>query len=191
MNIKRKKILDAAFNLFYQRGFHAIGINEIIQQANVAKKTLYNHFQSKDELILATLELHHQLIMQQLKQKLKFSVPGKDSILIIFELLDEWINGEIKALPTFNGCYFTQAHVEFSTINPEITSFCLSHKQDFQSIFQSQANDFENNIQKNQLVVDLLVLLKEGVINNAQMLSQKNSAQQAMRYIENMLRFKR
>lgn len=191
MNIKQKKILDTAFDLFYSRGFHAVGINEIIKAAGVAKKTLYNHFQSKDDLIIATLKFHHEQIIEQLQKSLKFAVPGKDSLLIVFETLDAWIQGEETELPKFNGCYFTQAFSEFSSINPDITSLCLSHKKAFQDIFIEQVNDFENNPEKKQLLIDLLILLHEGVLANSHVLGQKNSTQQAMRYIENLLRFKR
>ena len=41
--------------MFYTKGLHAVGINEILAESNVAKKTLYNHFASKDELICACL----------------------------------------------------------------------------------------------------------------------------------------
>ena len=191
MNIKQKQILDAAFVLFYSQGFHAVGINEIIKTANVAKKTLYNHFQSKDELIIATLKFHHEQIIKQLQERLKFAVPGKDSLLIVFETLDAWIQGKQTELPDFNGCYFTQAFSEFSSINQDIASLCLNHKKAFQTIFTEQVKDFEDNPEKKQLLIDLLVLLHEGALANSDVLRQKNSAQQAMRYIENLLRFKR
>lgn len=191
MNIKQKQILDAAFALFYSRGFHAVGINEIIKAANVAKKTLYNHFQSKDELIIATLTQHHEQIVQQLQERLKFAVPGKDSLLIVFETLDAWIQGEQTDLPEFNGCYFTQAISEFSATNPDIAALCLNHKKAFQAIFTEHVNDFETNPEKQQLLIDLLILLHEGALANSHVLAQKNSPQQAIRYIENLLRFKR
>lgn len=190
-NIKQQQIIEAAFALFYQKGFHAVGINEIIKQSQVAKKTLYNHFKNKDALILATLEWHHQQIIEHLQKSITLAVPGKDSILVIFEQLDAWLNGKVTQLPTFNGCYFTQAHKEFSMLNPEITASCLRHKQTFQNIFKKQVEDFEKNAQKSRLIVDLLTLLKEGVIANEQIFQQKFSAQQATFYIENMLRFKR
>jgi len=191
INIKQQQILTTAFDLFYHRGFHAVGINEIITQAKVAKKTLYNHFQSKDELIIATLEKHHQAIMQQLQKSLALAVPGKDSILVLFEQLDAWIKGELSTLPAFNGCYFNQAYAEFSAVNPAITSLCLSHKKAFHHLFHEQVNVFEKEPSKQQLLVDWLILLSEGVLTSAHISSQKNSAEQATHYIENLLRFKR
>jgi len=191
MNIKQKQILDAAFALFYSRGFHAVGINEIIKAAGVAKKTLYNHFQSKDELIVATLNQHHQQIMEVLQVQLRLAVPGKDSLLVVFETLDAWIQGKQTDLPVFNGCYFTQALSEFSAINQNIATLCLTHKKAYQDIFITQVNDFETNPEKQKLLIDLLVLLHEGALASSHVLQQNNSAQHAMRYIENLLRFKR
>ena len=52
---KREQIVSEALKLFYQDGFNATGVYKICTEAGVSKKTLYNHFKSKDELILATL----------------------------------------------------------------------------------------------------------------------------------------
>jgi len=191
MNIKQKQILAAAFALFYRQGFHAVGINEIIKAANVAKKTLYNHFPSKDVLIIATLTEHHQQLLQQLQQHLQLAVPGKDSLLVMFEQLDAWIQGKAAPLPDFNGCYFTQAFAEFSAINPAISDLCLQHKQAIQQLFTDNVCDFESDPIKQQLLVDMFVLLYQGILANSPLHDNKNDAQQAMRYIENVLRFKR
>ncbi len=52
---KRGQLVDTALKLFYRDGFHARGIDRILAEPGVAKVTLYKHFRSKDELILATL----------------------------------------------------------------------------------------------------------------------------------------
>ena len=54
--IARERILDSAYELFSRRGIRAVGIKEVIERAGVAKATLYRHFPSKDELVLAFLE---------------------------------------------------------------------------------------------------------------------------------------
>lgn len=50
-----ERILDIAGDLFYRRGIHAVGVEEIVQEAGVAKISLYRAFQSKDDLIAAYL----------------------------------------------------------------------------------------------------------------------------------------
>src|SRR4051794_18130450 len=57
----RERILDTAYTLFSRRGIRAVGIDEVISRAGVAKATLYKHFPSKDELVLAFLERREQL----------------------------------------------------------------------------------------------------------------------------------
>ena len=53
VNDKRTQLIDTALQLFYLQGIHAIGINEILATSGIAKKTLYNHFASKEALIQA------------------------------------------------------------------------------------------------------------------------------------------
>ena len=53
---KRDHLLDTAFRLFYRDGYHAVGIDTILAEAKLAKMTLYHHFSSKEELIVALLD---------------------------------------------------------------------------------------------------------------------------------------
>jgi len=56
----RDRILEAAYELFARHGIQAIGVDEIIRQAGVAKASFYHHFASKDDLVLAFLNLREQ-----------------------------------------------------------------------------------------------------------------------------------
>ena len=57
----RQRILDSAYELFSRRGVRAVGVDEVIKTASVAKATLYRHFKSKDELVLAFLQQREEL----------------------------------------------------------------------------------------------------------------------------------
>ena len=57
----RERIIRTAYELFTRHGLAAVGVDRIVAEANVAKTTLYRHFRSKDDLILAVLERHQQL----------------------------------------------------------------------------------------------------------------------------------
>jgi AcrR family transcriptional regulator len=59
----RQRILDTADRLFYQEGVRAVGIDRIIDEANVAKMSLYKHFPSKDDLILAVLKFREEGVL--------------------------------------------------------------------------------------------------------------------------------
>lgn len=56
----RERLIQIADRLFYEHGFHAIGIDRVISEVGVTKTTFYNHFESKDDLILAVLDARDQ-----------------------------------------------------------------------------------------------------------------------------------
>src|SRR5262245_27391645 len=60
MSRTREKLLRVAVELFARNGFHAIGLDAIIDGAGVSKQTFYNHFESKDDLVMAALELRRE-----------------------------------------------------------------------------------------------------------------------------------
>ena len=60
----RERILETADRLFYDEGVRAVGIDRIIARSNVAKMTLYTHFQSKDDLILAVLKHRERCVSE-------------------------------------------------------------------------------------------------------------------------------
>ena len=61
----RERILETAERLFYAEGIRAVGVDRIIAEAGVAKMTLYNHFASKDDLILAALQHREATFMDR------------------------------------------------------------------------------------------------------------------------------
>jgi AcrR family transcriptional regulator len=60
----RRKILDAAYALFRQRGYSRVTMDDISERAKLTKRTLYNHFESKDQLLADVLEAQHELALQ-------------------------------------------------------------------------------------------------------------------------------
>ena len=70
MSKKRDLLLSTALELFYRHGINSIGINEVIKVSGVAKKTLYSHFNSKEDLVLRALEKRHLIFIQWLEAKL-------------------------------------------------------------------------------------------------------------------------
>ncbi len=54
-------MISAAYSLFYKNGFHATGVDAIMEKAGISKRTLYKYFASKEALIVASIEYYHQL----------------------------------------------------------------------------------------------------------------------------------
>src|SRR5512133_1231224 len=59
----RKRMLEAAYELFYRHGYARVSVDQIGDRAGVTKRTLYDHFRSKDELLAAVLEFQHEIAL--------------------------------------------------------------------------------------------------------------------------------
>jgi AcrR family transcriptional regulator len=90
----RERILDAAYELFSQRGIRAVGVNEVIEQAGVANATLYRHFPSKEKLVLAFLDLREQRWTKDLIEAgaMRRGSNPEERLLAIFDVLNEWFH---------------------------------------------------------------------------------------------------
>lgn len=106
---KRDHLLETAFRLFYRDGYHAVGIDTILAEAKLAKMTLYHHFKSKEELIVAALERRGEQIRAAREAALAQagSSPRK-RFLTLFDGYAAWFRA-----PDFNGCAFIRAVAEY------------------------------------------------------------------------------
>jgi AcrR family transcriptional regulator len=111
----RARILDASYELFSQRGIRAVGVNEVIERADVAMATLYRHFPSKDELVLAFLELREQRWTKDFVEAgaiSRGSTP-EERLLAIFDVFDEWFHRD-----DFEACSFINVLLELGPGHP-------------------------------------------------------------------------
>jgi AcrR family transcriptional regulator len=92
----RERILDASYELFSHRGIRAVGVNEVSERAGVATATLYRHFPSKDELVLAFLDLREQRWTKDFVEAgaMRRGSNPEERLLAIFDVLDEWFHRE-------------------------------------------------------------------------------------------------
>src|SRR6478609_6869160 len=87
----RQRILETADRLFYQEGVRAVGIDRIIAEAEVAKMSLYNHFPSKDDLILAVLKYREENVLEFFRSAMeRHGKKAKNSLRAFFAVLKEW-----------------------------------------------------------------------------------------------------
>ena len=112
----RERILSTAYELFKHRGIRAVGTDEVIARARVAKATLYRHFPTKDHLVLAVLERREQrwtygLIEAQSRQR---GTTPEEQLLAIFDVLDEWFHD----VGGYEGCSFINVLLEMGIDHP-------------------------------------------------------------------------
>ncbi|SJN16472.1 Transcriptional regulator, TetR family [Marinilactibacillus psychrotolerans 42ea] len=132
MDSKSQNILDNAETLFYKHGFHAVGIKKIVSQAKVSIMTLYNHFGSKENLIIQVLDQREIRFMQYLKHALNDKTQHSKyemACTIAFAHMN-WLKGNS------NGCLFLRAKEEYDQINQDITRRVDTHKRSMLSFYK-------------------------------------------------------
>lgn len=123
------QILTAAGTLFYREGIRAVGIDRIIEEANVAKATLYRHFPSKDHLVAAYLQARHERVIRSLQEVVDAAMAPREQIELIFERLYEKADS-----PEFRGCAFALAVAEHGD-SERVVSVARTHKAMVRNIF--------------------------------------------------------
>jgi AcrR family transcriptional regulator len=103
----RERLLAAADKLFYEQGVNTVGIDRVIEEAGVAKATLYSSFGSKEGLIVAYLAGRLRRRQDRTNAALADTRSPRDRVLAVFDVLDAYINE-----PGFNGCAFMNATAE-------------------------------------------------------------------------------
>jgi AcrR family transcriptional regulator len=105
----RERILDAAYQLFSQNGIRAVGVEAVLERSGVARQTLYRHFDSKENLVLAFLERRDEVWTRRWLQdevESRAQDPA-ERLLTIFDVFDEWFHR-----PDFEGCTFINVMLE-------------------------------------------------------------------------------
>lgn len=119
---KKSDIQQAAEHIFYRRGFHGVGVDEVIDEAGVSPRTLYRHFASKDDLVAEVLEARGRRYVDALAQ----CVPEKGSgdLAPLFKALENWLAGDAA-----RGCMFFNALAEYESCSPAIEAVVRDHKR--------------------------------------------------------------
>ena len=151
---KRERLLDCASALFQQYGFRATGIDRILEASGCAKMTLYNHFRSKEELILAcvrrTDEAWRNAVMKKIENSSK---DPRGRLLAVFDAVEDMIEDD-----RFCGCFFVRAANEFREPEDPIRTAAAENKRLFTNYMARIAKD-AGAAKPEDLAKSLLMLL--------------------------------
>lgn len=135
-SVTRDRIIQTSHDLFYQQGFHAVGLDAIIAEVGVTKTTFYNHFSSKDDLVHEVLRWHDRwwrdTFMSLLRKRGGDSPRGQ--LEAIFDALEE-----VLACQEFNGCFFVNVAVQFPRPSDPAHVAAAEHKQAMEEIIRELA----------------------------------------------------
>lgn len=126
----RDRVLETADRLFYEHGVRAVGIDRVIAEAGIAKATLYTHFPSKDDLILAVLQYREKSVLDFFRTAMDRHA-RKGPLRAFFAALKEWFES-----PGFRGCAFQNAAIELADPNHPGTAFARGHKERFSELLR-------------------------------------------------------
>jgi AcrR family transcriptional regulator len=133
----RERILETAYELFSQRGIRAVGVDELIERAGVAKASLYRYFSSKDDLVVAFLERRQQRWTNgwvEQEARGRASSP-EEQLLAIFDAFDEWFRRE-----DFEACSFINVLLELGPRHPA-GSASVRHLENIRSLVRDLAEE--------------------------------------------------
>jgi len=154
----RQRILETAERLFYADGVRAVGIDRIIAEAGVAKMTLYNHFASKDDLILAVLQYREEKIDRMFEEGIERHVAaGANRLDAFFAVLKEWFESA-----GYRGCAFINASIELADFEHPGSQFSTQHKRRFHGMLQEIIQETAGR--KAAAAAPAVALLVEGAI---------------------------
>lgn len=172
-DLPRERLLIAAQHLFCRYGVQGTGVARVLKEAGVSRKTLYERFRSKDELVRAVLEREGEEWRTWLSQGI-ISLGGspKDRLLGVFDLLETWFSQD-----TFYGCAFINAVAEHDKITIPVEDAVRRHRALTDEILMDIAR--EAGASDPARLVRALSLLIDGAIVTAMLERSPDTAAEA------------
>ncbi|MBX3445537.1 MAG: TetR/AcrR family transcriptional regulator [Parvibaculaceae bacterium] len=138
---RRDRLVDTALRLFAIEGFHGTGIDRILAESGVSKMTLYKHFPSKDDLILAALRRRDESYRAWLETEVAARIEtGEHPLVAYVHAIQTWCDR-----PQFNGCTFINAAGEFGDPKHPVHRAAGEHKQAMLAFVEQLARDASCN----------------------------------------------
>jgi AcrR family transcriptional regulator len=165
----KEKLFQTAARLFYQHGYRAMGVDTIAAESGIGKMTLYRHYPSKDDLIIAYLKDHNEIFWNNFEQITKDAPTPRKKLLAFFEGLQDYVK-----TPACHGCPFINVATEYPERDYPGHRIALEHKQSVRAKFRQLAR--EAGARNPEVLADQLFLLMDGAYVAARTFGTKNPA---------------
>lgn len=167
---KKDYLLEVAANLFNRYGYHAAGVDRVIAEAGIAKTTLYRHFKSKEDLIVAVLKRIDGQYRDRMREAVdKSATEPRQKILATFDFLEDWFKGN-----TFYGCPFMSAASEYADRTSPVFQEVVMHKRLMTAYFEELARAAK--LEHPEQAAETINLLQEGAVAVAHVTGQADAA---------------
>lgn len=181
----RERLVGAAIELFYRRGFNAVGLDQVIEQAGVTKTTFYKHFESKDDLVVAAIKRRDEWESQawtRAVHKLAGDDPRKQ-LLAMLDVMDLWFND-----PDFGGCMFINAAAEYPNPNDPVHQAAAAYKRKARTYRREQALAAGATPANAEAFADIYMALLEGALILRQTQARNDAAKAIRPAVEQLIR---
>ncbi|MCC6190432.1 MAG: TetR/AcrR family transcriptional regulator [Anaerolineales bacterium] len=158
----KDKLFQAAARLFYQHGYRAVGVDTIASESGIGKMTLYRHYPSKDDLIVAYLNDSHQVFWDQFEQITQAAPTAREELLAFFQALQDYVLS-----PDCYGCPFINTAAEFPERGYAGHQAAAEHKRSVLARFRRLAE--EAGARQPEALANALFLLMDGAYVSARM----------------------
>jgi AcrR family transcriptional regulator len=158
----KEKLFQTAARLFYQYGYQAIGVDTIASESGIGKMTLYRHFPSKDDLIVAFLRQSDEDFWEYFERSTEDAPTARGKLLAFFEALQKYV-----VTPACYGCPFINVASEYPGAGYVGHQVALEHKQSVRARFNQLAK--EAGARQPQELANALLLLMDGAYMAARM----------------------
>lgn len=170
---KRDHLIEVAATLFNRLGYHAAGVDQVIAEAGIAKTTLYRHFQSKEDLIVAVLKRIDERFRDDMRASVDRSASRpKQKLLATFDFLEAWFKEK-----SFYGCPFISAASEYCERGSPVFQEASIHKRLLIAYFEELARAAQ--LDQPQQLAEEINLLQEGAIAVAHIAGDWKAARKA------------
>lgn len=164
------RVLDAAEALFYARGVHAVGMDDIRDASGVSLKRLYQLFPNKERLVTAYLQRREVSWQTQLEEHVARTDDPRQRPLAVFD----WMHGWFRQ-PDYRGCAWINCYGELGATSGPVVDEARAHKENFRQFLCRLVA--EAGLSRD--LGDHLLLLAEGAIVMSALTGDKDAALKA------------
>ncbi len=178
---KKDELVEKALEVFYREGFHATGMDKLVAETKISKTSMYKHFRTKEDLILATLKLRDLRFRENfMNRAAALSNSPKQELLATFDALKEWFEDK-----KFKSCMFIKASSEYQDPDHPIHMVSAEHKKLLHIYMQKLAEKAELKAPKE--LATQLQLLQEGAIVLAHLHGCEDAAKNAKKAAQSLI----
>ncbi|OWJ94573.1 TetR family transcriptional regulator [Pseudomonas sp. A46] len=177
----RERLLDTAEDLIYRTGISATGMDLLVKTSGVARKSIYTHFGTKDDLVEAVLRRRDERWMDWFRTEVRRAESPEAQLLALFMVLRQWFGSD-----GFRGCAFVNTAGETGDPDDPVRQVAREHKEKLLGFVREICLDFGADY-PDALARQLLILI-EGAINAAHLLGDPSYADDAQAMARALIR---